>query len=100
VPVRSAVGNGCNRSAAVATVGQRQLTARSRSTRFPVADRELYREVLEIAFELRIDVVLNQVMPVASAARVLKLGARLLRDFSRERCGTIGTKTRAPGVRH
>ena len=24
----------------------------------------------------------------------------MLRDFSREGCGTIGTKTRAPGVRH
>jgi len=28
------------------------------------------------------------------------LPARLLRDFSREEYGLIGTKTRAPGIRH
>jgi hypothetical protein len=39
-------------------------------------------------------------MTLAALRDFRVLSARLLRDFSRERCGTIGTKTRAPGVRH
>ena len=46
------------------------------------------------------EAVANPAMPVAMLRDFCNLGARLLRDYSRKGCGTIGTKTRAPGVRH